>query len=604
MPKWLDKISSLWQRVFFWQKPEGDSKEFKPHAHHDHALVLSVTDQKRVPHIKQWLLLTRVFDQTERRIFFSALLVFCLTLIVAGGNLLRLQLAQVPASGGAVTEALIGTPKLINPLFAPLNDVDRDLSALIYSGLFRLDASYDPVPDLVEQYHWTDDQKTLEVSLRKNITFHDGEPLTADDVIFTFQAIKNPNWRSPLAGLFQNVTVVRVDEQTVQFQLKEPNPQFLQSLTVGILPEHIWSNIPDSGAQLADANIRPIGSGPYSVASFTRDANGSILNYTLKKFGGYYGIKPYINEWKFRFYADRDSAFTALKNNQIDLLAFVPWDDAETLSKEQYTISRLELPQMTIAFFNLKDDLLKEDSMREALSLAIDKKELLDLFGEQVTPASSPFPFIESTTTTSADLEKARGILDDLKWSTDEETGLRFKGGASSTSASSTKLTLNITVPDQSDILRIAEYLKRRWSLLGAEVNIEKQTLQSVVTDRKYQVLVWNILLTPTLDIRPFWHSSKATAGGFNFSNLEDRDVDKALDAIGSVSSTEALHAARLALIPLIEKTQPALFLSQPRYTYVVSNEIKGVKDQRIAHPANRFQQALHWYVKTTWSWK
>lgn len=605
MPRWFEKLSSLWQRIFFWQKPSGDSKEFKPHAHHDHALVFSVTEQKSVPRWKQIRLIGRVLDTTERRIFFSALIVAVLALLLAGGNLLRLQLTRVPASGGIVTEALVGTPKLINPLFAPLNDVDRDLTTLIYSGLFKLNESYEPVPDLVDRYRWTDDQTTLEVTLRENLKFHDGEDLNADDVIFTFQALKNPNWRSPLAGSFQNVSVVRVDDRTLQFQLEEPDPQFLHELTVGILPSHIWSHVTDSGAQLADANIRPIGSGPYKVSSFTRDPNGSILNYHLTRFEGYYGIKPYIEEWRFRFFPDRNQALAALKNNQVRSLAFVPWNEASGLSSEQYSVSELELPQMTIAFFNMEDELLEDTDIREALSLAVDKQELGNLLGDQVTLASSPFPFIDSTTTsTEADLEEARSMLEELDWTLDEESGLRFQGATSSESASSTRLTLSISVPDQPDLVRIAEYLKRRWSLLGADVRVEQKTLQSVVTDRDYQVLVWNILLTPTLDIRPFWHSSKASAGGFNFSNIEDRDIDAALDAIDAATSTEALQQARMELIPTIENRLPALFLSQPKYTYVVSSDIQGVTDQRLARPADRFHQALTWYVKTRWSWK
>lgn len=554
--------------------------------------------------MKQIKLIGRVLDETERKLFLGAVAIFVVALLIAGGNLLRLQLIRVPATGGVVTEALVGTPKLINPLFAPLNDVDRDLSALIFSGLFRLDESYEPVPDLADRYRWTDDQKTLEITLRQNVKFHDGEDLTTDDVIFTFQAIKNPNWRSPLAASFQGVTVVRVDDHTLQFQLAKPDPQFLHELTVGILPSHIWSHVTDSGAQLADANIRPIGSGPYSVASFTRDPNGSILNYHLKRYPGYYGIKPYIEEWRFRFFPDRAPAFDALKNNQVDALAFVPWDSAKTLSGEQFTVSHLELPQMTIAFFNMEDEQLKDDAFREALSLAIDRQELGNLLGDQVTLASSPFPFIESPSGTVSDLEKAREAMEELEWKLDESTGLRFKGASSSESASSTPLTLSVSVPDQPDLIRIAEYLKRRWSLLGANVDVRTETLQTVVTDRKYHVLVWNILLNPTLDIRPFWHSSKAAAGGFNFSNIKDRDIDTGLDALDAATSTEALDAARLNLIPMIEKRLPALFLSQPRYTYVVSKDIQGVMNQHLSRPADRFQQTRGWYVKTRWSWK
>lgn len=609
MSKWIEKVSALWQRLFFWQKPQNpESKEFKPHAHHDHALVLSVTSKKRLPSWKQISLFSKLLQKKERGIFFVALLVFIVAVSVSAGTLLNTRLVRVPAAGGTVTEALIGTPKLINPLFAPLNDVDRDLSSLIFSGLFRYDDKLEPVPDLVDHYRWTDDQKTLEVTLRENVRFHDGEKLDADDVMFTFQAIKNPNWRSPLASSFQNVTLVRVDDRTVQFQLEEPRPLFLHALTVGILPAHIWSNVIESGVQVADANIRPIGSGPYKVSSFSRDPNGSILSYHLQRFDDYYGIKPYIKEWRFRFFQDRDQAFAALKNNQVDSLAFVPWQDADQLSTEQFNIAHIELPQMTIAFFNMKDSLLKNDDIREALALATDRDELVELLGDRATPATSPFPFIDAATSTEPDLEKARGILDKLGWKLNEEQGLRFKDATSTEDASSTPLTISISVPDQPDLVHVAEYLKRRWSLLGANVSIESQSaetlVQRVVTDRQYQVLIWNILFTPTLDIRPVWHSSKATAGGFNFSNIEDRDIDNAIAAIESATTTEALVAARQAAIPIIQKRTPALFISQPQYAYAVAKDVKGVENQRIGRPSDRFLQAFSWYVKTGLSWK
>jgi peptide/nickel transport system substrate-binding protein len=610
MPKWAEKLSALWQRIFFWQKPQSpESKEFKPHAHHDHALVLSVTSKKRLPSWKQFWLFTKILEKKERKIFTVSLLVFFLALFVAGGNLLRLQLTRVPAEGGMVTEALIGTPKLINPLFAPLNDVDRDLSALVFSGLFRYDENFEPVPDLVDHYRWTDDHKTLEVTLRENVRFHDGDALDADDIVFTFQSIKNPNWRSPLASSLQGVTIVQVDKRTIQFQLEEARPLFLHALTIGILPAHIWSNVIESGVQVADVNIRPIGSGPYKVSSFTRDPNGGIQTYHLKRFDTYYGIKPYIDEWRFRFFQDRDQAFNALKNNQVDSLAFVPWKDAGQLSNEQFNIVSIELPQMTVAFFNMKDELLKNDNLRAALALAVDRRELTELFDNQATPASSPFPYIESPSSTEPDLEKARELLEELDWELDEETGLRFKGSTSTEEgAERTPLRISISVPDQSDLVQIADYLKRRWSLIGAEVSVESQSAETlvpqVVTNRQYQVLIWNILVTPTLDIKPVWHSSRATAGGFNFSQIEDRDIDAALDAIEKATSTEAVSEARLAAIPVIQKRTPALFISQPRYAYAVAKSIGGVVNQRIPRPSDRFLQAFGWYVKTRWSWR
>ena len=154
-------------------------------------------------------------------------------------------------------------------------------------------------------------------------------------ILFTYEAAKNPAWRSPLYRTFKDVTLVRVDDHTIQFQLPKANPLFLTDLTLGILPAHLWEDIPAGNAVLADLNLRPIGAGPYQASTFTRDSRGTILTYTLERFSQYHGIQPHINAWQFRFYADHSSAIQALKNNQIDTLAFLPWQAASDVKTEQ-----------------------------------------------------------------------------------------------------------------------------------------------------------------------------------------------------------------------------------------------------------------------------
>ena len=275
-----------------------------------------------------------------------------------------------------------------------MNDVDRDLSALVYSGLFRLDAQLDPQPDLVESYEWREEGNVLELRLRKDARFHDHTPVTADDVVFTYQSVKNPSWRSPLAATFRQINPIRVDDTTVQFQLDKSNPQILTDLTLGILPAHLWKDIPGGNATLADINLRPIGSGPYQANSLRRDARGQILSYHLGRFEGFYGLKPHIQEWQFRFFTDRSQAMQALKNRQVDAFAFVPWSETAAFKRERLRSLQLQLPQETVAFFNLKDPLLKDAALRSILSQSIDRSELEELVKPHASLVDSPFRFL------------------------------------------------------------------------------------------------------------------------------------------------------------------------------------------------------------------
>ncbi len=608
----LAQLQKIWKRIFFWQQTSSsDSHEVKPHVHADRALVLSVTKPRSFPSFKQLRFINRVLSGAERNWFWGAVFVFLAALALGTADLAATRLVVVPAVGGTYTEGLVGSPKSINPLFAPLNDVDRDLVSLIYTGLFRPGEQLEPVPDLAEKYQWSADGKTLDVMLRRDVRFHDGVPLTADDVVFTYQAAKNTAWRSPLAGQFRDIQIVRVDESTVQFQLPSPDPSFLMMLTVGILPAHIWEEIPDANAHLADANLRPIGTGPYQVSTFTRDSRGQILHFNLKRFGAYYGIKPLIDAVRLRFFVDRPSASSALRNGQIDGLAFLPWAEASDLRGESYLIRRIELPQETIAFFNTKEALLKDVRMREALAQAVDPSEIASLVGEQVTAVTGPYPFLDYATGTKPDLEAARTKLDTLGWKVPEGGTVRQfvgTGAAASSTASTTQLTLKILVPTQPDLQKVAELLKRRWSLLGAEVTIQSDEpellLRNALEKRDYQILVTNLLLPPNQDLTAFWASKNATGNGLNLSGLADRDVDTALDRIATVTSTEQLILAQKQFTDEIIKRTPALFLMRPVYAYLVSKRIQGTGDIRLIKPADRFLTISNWYIKTGWGWR
>lgn len=617
MASWLSRAKAFWNRLFFWHTHKPTSEEVRPDISHDHTLVLSMSEPIHLSGWRKLSFLHHVLNVREKRMFWSAITGAIVLLLVGGWMLIQPHFIRVPGSGGVVTEALIGSPKLINPLYAPLNDVDRDITSLVYSGLFRLDETLEPKPDLVERYAWLEQGTVLEIVVRKDARFHDNTPVTSDDVIFTYQSIKSPAWRSPLSSLFKPLNMVRVDDQTVQFILEKPEPQFLTQLTVGILPAHLWQDTPNP--MLADLNLRPVGSGPYQVASLRRDQKGTILSYRLDRSERYYGVKPYLTSRVFRFYADMEQATQAIKGHQADTLPFVPWNKVDAFTHDSVQTVALRLPQQTIAFFNMRDAQLKDLKLRDVLSQAIDTEGLTEAVKPSALPGGSPLPFLQlptppttSTSTTTSttqapSLDTLRQTLETAGWKLDAGTGLRTLTTANN--ATGTVLAITIDVPDQPDLLRMAEYLRQRWSLLGVKVVIEthaaEQLIRDAISDRgSYQVLIWNILLPPTLDPAPFWGTKATTGQGLNFSNLTSKTVDQQIETIYAATSTEALQAARIGFAQALLKETPAIFLARPTYAYVVSKQIQGVKDLDLALPSDRLIRSSEWFTESALRWK
>ena len=611
MSRFFAKLRAGLERIFFWHGRSQEQAELIPSQAHDHALVLDMKETKKVPKWKQVRYAGLVLNTKEQRTLFLSIALFLIAAGVSVWALTNERILRVPAEGGKIIEAVVGAPKYINPLYAQANDPDADLSALVFSGLFKRENGTKIAPDLAERYEWSEDGLALTVTLRDQIYFHDGVQLTSDDVIFTLRIAKDPTWRSPYSSVFRDVTFEAVDDRTVVIRLKEADSSILDALTIGILPIHIWQDIAPANALLADANIRPIGTGPFQIRSFRRSASGAILAYTLDRYNGYHGIKPYLDQIEFHFFTDRGAAETALRGGQVDAFAFVLNQNLNKLTKnEQLDYALLEMPQSTIAFFNVNDSVLKDAGIREALTLSIQRDEIIDAQSGISQAIYGPYPFENReapTSTMEERLASARTLLDKAGWKVSDEDGLRKKSSASSTESET--FTLTITVPDVSDLLSVAESLQRQWSLLGAKIDLEikpaEQMVSNLADSHQSQIILWNILLNSNQDLYPIWWSAEADDAGLNLSNLKDRDVDDAIKNIRSATTTQALTQARRAVSDAILARFPAVFLTRPSYGYVYRSSIKGVSEKvRIGMPSDRFQDIANWYVKTAWRWK
>lgn len=566
----------------------------------------SLKQGSRFPSLAQWSHLPRLLQPKERLPFWSALGVAVLSFVFLLVWSYTTSLVSGPARGGTYTEGLIGTPQFVNPIYASANDVDADMSRLVYSGLMKWDPMAGLIPDLAESYTVSDDELVYTFSLRSDALWHDGTSVTPRDVIFTFNAIQNPDYGSPLTGTFRGIGIEQVNERTVSFTLEEPFAPFLSTLTVGVLPADYWGLLDPSNARLAERNLAPIGSGPYMFDELEKDRNGAIRSYTLRRFGDYYGGAPFIEKLTFKFYQDVALALEALDTKRVEGVAFVPKDQLDTVSGQIVTPS---LPQITALFYNLKRDAVDDKNMRIALGSAIDKDALVaEILQGQAAVTHSPVlsSYHNDSTVygnpTPFDLDEARAKLDALGWTVKEGQSIR-------TNSDGLELSLTITTVDQTETVAIAERIANMWRAI--EMNVQVDAIDPAIfrddtlKNRDYDILLSGILMGSDPDPYPFWHSSQISAPGLNLSQFANRDADGYIEDARATTNLEERRSAYASFADEINDGVPATFLYQPTYTYVTTNRIRGIELETIVVPSDRFGQIQDWYIKTSkrFSW-
>lgn len=519
-----------------------------------------------------------------------------------------------PKVGGELTEAVVGTPRNLNPILSVSNDVDNDLTRLVFSRLFTTDGAGRVVPDLVENYSISDNQKTYTFTIRDNARWHDGEPLTIDDVVFTLALIQDPAWKSPLQALMKEVKFEKTDERTVALKLVEPYSQFLSRLNFGILPRHVWKDVSPQDSVMAEASLKPIGSGPFKFSEMRRDKRGFVLSYAVERNADYYKEAPYIEKLNFHFYSDYASALDALRKRQVQSLSFVPRDMRADLSGLSHVLPvSLELPQATAVFFNPRgNDSLKDKEVRLALTMAIDKIRILfDVLGGDGHPLDRPAIAGMSATSTSPILfriDEAGALLDKLGWKVDSKDGLRKKDIDGDPKTDPRTLAVTLTTVDQPENLNVASIIRNGWSALGIEVTVNavsaSEIHRTVIKPRAYEALLYGQLMGTDPDLYPFWHSSQIQDPGLNLAMFSNREADAALESARRTSDPAARQAAYSKFISVLAAEVPAAFLYSPSYTYPMPVELRGFSGTRVTNPSDRFATVISWYLETARVWK
>jgi len=588
---------------------------YKSHA----ALTEKEKAKWHIPNWEQTKFLLKTLSEKEKKIVLGAVFLACILLAAWGIVVYTKDTDQKPALGGSYTEGVQGQPLYLNPVVAHSNPTDSDLSLLIFSSLFRYNSEGKLEQDLVNNWERSEDGMVYTIHLLNNAKWHDGKPLTAEDVLFTLNLIRNPAYGSTLRGNWEGVEIEKVDDLTLRFILRKAYTPFLHNLTFGILPKHLWEDIASDKFLLTELNRKPVGSGMYTFSRLDKDQNGRIIAITLRANKDYYGQKPHLKEIIFRFYSSPEETLAAYQKGEIGGIAHIEPKQTKDVEKISGTkIFNIPTTRIYGIFFNQKKSaIVAEKNIREAINYATDRDELLrealDNKGVVVNTPIIPnmLGYQDDLNHYEYNIDKATSLLKDAGW-TELNDKERKKTKESSEVPNTTRyneksknfLMLTLTVPDYPELVRTADLLKKQWEKIGLELKLDivdtSETLQNKISDRNYEALLFGEVLQADPDPTPFWHSGSKQAPGLNLSMFDNSEVDKMLDA----ARQEVNEGKRAELYREFQKTvlseTPAIFLFSPYYLYVVSDSYQGVGTKIIYNPSNRLNDIQNRYLYTT----
>lgn len=542
------------------------------------------------------------------------ILVVAFTLVVVAVLLLAQQpvgtvsLSPQPTTGGVYTEALVGSMGRLNPLLDWNNAADRDIDRLIFSGLIRFDERGLPRPELAESWGTSSDGTIYNFSLRSNAVWHDGTPVTADDVIFTVDLIKSNGSLFPqdVKDLWSQIEVKRMNDQNIKFTLPEPYAPFLDYVTFGILPKHLLEGTPADQLQNAEFNLKPIGTGPYKFDHLLVEGGqirGVVLNLNEK----YYLDKPFIPQVVFRYYPDSTSAFDAYQQGEVLGISQVTLDTLpKALSDANLSVHTSRLPQIGIVFLNQNNPTVaffQDAKVRRALLMGVNRNAIISKYmGGQAIVADSPilpgsWAYYEGIEHIQYDPEAAAELLMGEGYVIPAAGGeVRAKDGQ--------PLAFTLAHPDDALHTQIAQAIQANWARIGVQVDLlpvpYDRLVAEFLTPRNYQAVLADLTMsrTPDPDPYPFWHQAEAT-GGQNYSQWDNRIASEYLEEARTQTDftvrTRLYHNFQV----IFEQELPSLLLYYPVYSYAVDGQVQGVQVAPMYDTSDRLAFITDWFLIT-----
>ena len=463
--------------------------------------------------------------------------------------------------------SISANPSRLNPLLAT-DKTSADIAQWMFNGLIKYDKDANIVTDLAQSYHFVDDT-TLIFKLRQDVLWSDGVPFSAKDVLFTYETITSPKIFTPYASSFMHILHVKMlDEFTVEVKYKYPYFKALEVWMMEILPEHLLKN--EADLMTSKFNQAPIGTGPYTLSQFNISKD-----IVLSANPSYFIHKPNLDTIVFHYLPDPSSEFLMLKSHQLDVGSLSPLQLERQIDenfRKHYTIYEEISHVFTYMGFNLTSEKFKDPRIREALSLAIDRQELVDIlyFGHGKVCTG---PFLPGTGAFNAtinapkpDIQRAKALLKEAGY--DENNPFVFE------------LT---TSANRTTAAQVLQYQLQKAGIVMKLRAVEWQAfLNTVVLPRNFEavLMAWSMGLKP--DAYSIWHSESIRKGGFNFVGYENAEVDRLIKESEKIVDQKKFDALYQEIFAKIVADNPYLFLVIPNDITVVNKEITPVSSSII----------------------
>ena len=501
-------------------------------------------------------------------------------------------------SGGVYVEGVIGNISTLNPLLAA-SEPEQAVSRLLFSSLYNYDVTGALHTDLAESMTVKDD-KVYTIKLR-NAVWHDGKKLTAEDVVYTINLIKNPQVRSPLRVNWLDISARAIDDSTVEFMLPAVYAGFSHALTFPVIPKHILQTVSPSSMREADFSSNPVGSGPFAVKRVqTSESTSSTDVVRMEPNTKYYGAVSTLSRLELRAYGNESLLVKAVNSGEVSAASGLSLSAADNIKSKQYSTKHWLLNKGVYLLMNNRSQTLQDARVRRALRYATDTSSIRATVGDNVARLDTPILQSQIAQKLPAvpdySLDKAKALLKEAGWTYNQG---QWKG------KDGRPLAVAVTTSSGRDeYKKIVDALKQQWSKLGVDVQLREidtsstttSFVQSVLQPRDYDALLYELELGADPDVFAYWHSSQASASGYNFANYSNRTVDN--DLVGGRSRTNsALRAAKyIQFVNQWLNDAPAIGLYQSVGSYVLNNGASIVEPRGSLNTMNdRYADVTTW---------
>ncbi len=544
-------------------------------------------------------------------------------LIAIGGLLLILALLLqqapepgtpelLPQKGGSYVEGLVGSIVRLNPVLDFANQPDRDIDRLLYSGLIRFDSRGVPQPDLAENWAVSADATLYTFTLRPEATWHDGIPVTADDVIFTFSKLQDEDYPGPedLKDLWSEINIIRLDDHNVQFQLPEPFAPFMDYLALPLLPEHLLRGV--SAGDLIDHpfNLQPVGTGPFRFDRFLTEAGGQISGVSLTANPDHYLPPPFLERVEFRLYDTQEAAWEAFQQGEIQGLGGLEGEVlAEALAAEGVNLHTARLPMASLVYLNTQHPektFLTDKRVRQALLYAVERQSMIDRAdASQALLADGPilpgtWAHSQSGLRPNFDPTQAASQLEQAGWVL--PTGASPGSPEYVRAKDDLQLAFTLVHPDDERHTLLAEAMRQYWAAIGVSVDLKAVDPEVLIEDylepREFEAALadLNFMRSPDPDPYPFWHDSQVE-NGQNYSEFADRNISIWLEQARTTPDLGRRADLYESFQHRFRDQVPALFLSHPVYTMAIRSDMQGVTLGPLFDASDRLANIAQWYL-------